>query len=233
MSERAAKRMENNVNLLDNLETGQYLIVDANNSFGFLFFKRFIDIIGSILGLLLFLPILSIVAFKMKREEPKGPIFFAQTRIGKNEQEFTIYKIRSMCVDAEEKLIELMQYNEIEGAMFKMKEDPRITKVGKFIRKTSIDELPQLWNVLKGNMSLIGPRPPLPQEVATYTNYDKNRLLVKPGCTGLWQVSGRNKLSFDQMVALDIQYINEQNLKNEILILIKTIIILLKPNGAY
>ena len=117
-----------------------------------------------------------------------------------------------MVTDAEEKLKELLQYNEVSGAMFKMKEDPRITKIGKFIRKTSIDELPQLWNVLKGDMSLVGPRPPLPREVEEYSSYDKQRLLVTPGCTGLWQVSGRNSLGFEEMVELDLKYIANRNI---------------------
>lgn len=207
--------------------------VIPNTSKKFLFVKRMSDIFGSIIGLIIFLPILFIVAICMKKDEPGSPIFFSQTRVGKDEKEFTMYKVRSMCIDAEEKLAALVERNDIEGSMFKMKEDPRITKIGKFIRKTSIDELPQLWNVLKGEMSLIGPRPPLPREVADYSNYDKQRLEVKPGCTGLWQVSGRNKLNFNQMVELDIRYINEQNLKNELKILIKTVIVLLKPNGAY
>lgn len=171
------------------------------------FIKRIIDVLGSSIGLIVLSPIFLVVAILMKKEEPNGPIFFSQTRVGKNESKFKMFKFRSMCVDAEEKLAELLKHNEVEGAMFKMKDDPRITKVGKFIRKTSIDELPQLWNVLKGDMSLVGPRPPLLREVAEYTEYDKQRLLVKPGCTGLWQVSGRNEVGFDEMVELDIEYI--------------------------
>lgn len=197
------------------------------------FIKRAIDIVGSLVGLILLSPLFLIVAILMKKEEPKGPIFFSQTRVGKNEKNFKMFKFRSMCVDAEEKLAELLKHNEVEGAMFKMKEDPRVTKVGKFIRKTSVDELPQLWNVLKGEMSLVGPRPPLHREVEEYTDYDKQRLLVKPGCTGLWQVSGRNEVGFDEMVELDIRYIKNLNIKNDIKIIFKTIIIMIKPNGAY
>ena len=198
-----------------------------------LFFKRVVDILGSTLGLFVAAIIIFFVAIAMKINEPKGPIFFSQIRVGKNEKKFKMYKIRSMCVDAEEKLAELMRHNEIEGAMFKMKDDPRITKVGKFIRKTSIDELPQLWNVLKGEMSLVGPRPPLVREVEEYTAKDKERLLVKPGCTGLWQVSGRNELDFQQMIHLDITYINNLKIKNDIIIIFKTIYVILKPKGAY
>ena len=197
------------------------------------FIKRLVDIIGSSVGLMLLSPLFLIVAILMKREEPKGPIFFSQTRVGKNENQFKIYKFRSMCVDAEAKLVDLLKHNEVEGAMFKMKDDPRVTKIGKFIRKTSIDELPQLWNVLKGDMSLVGPRPPLLREVAEYTEYDKQRLLAKPGCTGLWQVSGRNEVGFDEMVELDIRYIKNLSISNDIKIIFKTIIIMIKPNGAY
>ncbi|MGG4021694.1 sugar transferase, partial [Geobacillus stearothermophilus] len=144
-----------------------------------------------------------------------------------------MYKFRSMVTNAEELLESLLHLNEVTGAMFKMKEDPRVTKIGKFIRKTSIDELPQLWNVLKGEMSLVGPRPPLPREVAQYTEYDKQRLLVTPGCTGLWQVSGRNDLGFDEMVELDLKYIRERSLLYDIRIILKTIKIMIKPNSAY
>ncbi len=169
----------------------------------------------------------------MKFEEPKGPIFFSQTRIGLNEKPFKMYKIRSMVTNAEELLENLLDENEVEGAMFKMKEDPRVTKIGKTIRKFSIDELPQLWNVIKGDMSLIGPRPPLEREVAEYTPYDKQRLLIKPGCTGLWQVSGRNDLDFDEMVELDMKYIQNLSLRTDLWILFKTVWVMIKPNSAY
>ena len=178
-------------------------------------------------------PLFLVISVMMKIEEPKGPIFFSQIRVGKNEKEFKMFKIRSMCVDAEDKLTELLKHNEVEGAMFKMKDDPRVTKVGKFIRKTSIDELPQLWNVLKGDMSLVGPRPPLKREVAEYTSYDKQRLLVKPGCTGLWQVSGRNDVGFDEMVQLDIDYIKTLSINNDVKIIFKTVWVMIKPNSAY
>ncbi len=144
--------------------------------------KRLLDILLSIIGLILTSPILLWVAVKIYLEEPGAPILFSQERVGKNKRTFKMYKFRSMCTDAEEKLENLLDKNEIEGAMFKIKDDPRITKVGKFIRKTSLDELPQLWNVLKGEMSLVGPRPPLPREVRQYSHYDEQRLLVKPGC---------------------------------------------------
>jgi exopolysaccharide biosynthesis polyprenyl glycosylphosphotransferase len=195
--------------------------------------KRLIDIAGALAGLILLFPLFIIIAILIKKEDSKGPVFFKQIRVGKNEKEFHMFKFRSMVSDAEEKLLELLQFNEIEGAMFKMKEDPRITKIGKFIRKTSIDELPQLWNVLKGDMSLVGPRPPLPREVAEYNNYHKQRLLVTPGCTGLWQVSGRNHMTFEEMVKLDIQYISERSVFFDIKIIFKTIKVLFGTDNAY
>lgn len=199
----------------------------------YFFLKRIIDVLGSCVGLLALLPLFMIVAYKIKKEDPEGPIFFSQERVGKNGKIFKMYKFRSMCIDAEEKLEHLLQHNEIDGAMFKMKEDPRVTKIGKFIRKTSIDELPQLVNVLKGQMSLVGPRPPLLREVVEYSAYDCQRLLVKPGCTGLWQVSGRNDVGFNEMVLLDIMYIRNLSLIKNVRIIMKTICIMLKPNSAY
>ena len=204
-----------------------------NQKYLFFFAKRVMDLIGSILGLVVLFPFFIILAILMKIEEPKGPIFFSQTRVGLNGKKFKMYKIRSMIVNAEELLEYLLEQNEIEGAMFKMKDDPRITKVGKFIRKTSIDELPQLLNVVKGEMSLVGPRPPLEREVEEYSEHDKQRLLIKPGCTGLWQVSGRNDLGFDEMVELDLKYINNLSLRNDLVIGIKTILVMVKPNSAY
>lgn len=138
-----------------------------------------------------------------------------------------------MRVDAEEKLKELLKYNEVEGAMFKMKNEPRVTKVGKFIRRTSIDELPQLWNVLKGDMSLVGPRPPLEREVEKYSTHDKQRLLIKPGCTGIWQISGRNNVDFEDIVEMDIKYIKNQSILNDVKFILKTAWVMIKPNGAY
>lgn len=184
-------------------------------------------------GLILASPLMFYVAYRIRKEEPGSPIFFSHTRVGKNGKTFKMHKFRSMCLDAEEKLEELLDQNEIEGAMFKMKEDPRVTQIGKIIRAKSIDELPQLWNVLKGDMSLVGPRPPLEREVAEYTRYDLQRLYVKPGCSGLWQVSGRNDVSFHEMVDLDLEYIINQSILNDIKIIIKTIRVVIKPNSAY
>lgn len=195
--------------------------------------KRIFDVIGASAGLILLSPLFLLVAILIKLEDPKGTVFFYQTRIGKNEKPFRMYKFRSMVTDAEEKLKDLLDKNEISGAMFKMKDDPRITKVGKFIRRTSIDELPQLFNVLRGDMSLVGPRPPLVREVADYTEYDKLRLAVTPGCTGLWQVSGRNELSFHEMVELDLIYIHSRSIIGDLKIVFKTFKLLLGANDAF
>lgn len=204
-----------------------------NAQVGYLFIKRIFDIVASFAALLILSPLFLVIAILIKLEDPQGPVFYSQFRVGRNGKKFRMYKFRSMCVDADKKLKDLLAKNEVEGAMFKMKDDPRITKVGKWIRKTSVDELPQLWNVLHGDMALVGPRPPLPRETATYSEYDKQRLYVQPGCTGLWQVSGRNDVGFHEMVALDIQYIKTRNLWVDVKIMFKTVGIMIHPNGAY
>ncbi|WP_270330188.1 sugar transferase [Lapidilactobacillus dextrinicus] len=204
-----------------------------NAQVGYLFIKRIFDIVASFAALLILSPLFLVIAILIKLEDPQGPVFYSQFRVGRNGKKFRMYKFRSMCVDADKKLKDLLAKNEVEGAMFKMKDDPRITRVGKWIRKTSVDELPQLWNVLHGDMALVGPRPPLPRETATYSEYDKQRLYVQPGCTGLWQVSGRNDVGFHEMVALDIQYIKTRNLWVDIRIMFKTVGIMIHPNGAY
>ncbi len=204
-----------------------------NAQVGYLFIKRIFDIVASFAALLILSPLFLVIAILIKLEDPQGPVFYSQIRVGRNGKKFRMYKFRSTCVDADKKLKDLLAKNEVEGAMFKMKDDPRITRVGKWIRKTSVDELPQLWNVLHGDMALVGPRPPLPRETATYSEYDKQRLYVQPGCTGLWQVSGRNDVGFHEMVALDIQYIKTRNLWVDIKIMFKTVGIMIHPNGAY
>ncbi len=210
-----------------------FTLEEVNSRKGYLITKRYMDVIGALVGLILLSPVFLIIALLIKYEDPKGTVLFKQVRIGKGGKEFYMYKFRSMVTDAEEKLKDLLEYNEVSGAMFKMKEDPRITKIGKFIRRTSMDELPQLINVLQGEMSLVGPRPPLLREVKEYTSYDKQRLLVTPGCTGLWQVSGRSNLSFEQMVELDVYYIIQRNIMFDIKILLRTVKVLLKSNDAY
>ncbi|MDQ0974603.1 exopolysaccharide biosynthesis polyprenyl glycosylphosphotransferase [Neobacillus niacini] len=211
----------------------QHTTVNVNDGKIYLFTKRFIDITGSLFGIIILSLLFMIIALLIKLEDPKGAVFFSQKRVGLNGKAFRMYKFRSMVSNAEEKLEELLKLNEISGAMFKMKDDPRITRVGKFIRKTSIDELPQLFNVLKGDMSLVGPRPPLPREVAEYTQYDKQRLLVTPGCTGLWQVSGRNSLSFDEMVELDLEYMQKCSILFDLKIIFKTVLVLFGSKNAY
>lgn len=207
--------------------------VIVNESILYLRCKRFIDIIGSFIGIIILSLLMVIISILIKLEDPKGPVFFSQKRVGKDGREFNMYKFRSMVTDAEAKLDELLKLNETTGAMFKMKNDPRVTTVGRFIRKTSIDELPQLFNVLKGDMSLVGPRPPLPREVLEYSSYDMQRLLVVPGCTGLWQVSGRSNIGFNEMVSLDLKYIEERSLKKDFYIIFRTILLIFKKDGAY
>lgn len=184
------------------------------------------------MGLILASPVMLIIAIFIKVEDPKGPIFFSQVRNGEYPKTFKMYKFRSMYTDAEERLHELMHLNEQSGPAFKMKDDPRITKVGKFIRKTSLDELPQLFNVLKGDMSLVGPRPAIPREVEQYTPYQMQRLFVKPGLTCIWQVSGRNNIGFDEWVELDIEYIKTRNLWLDIKLILLTIPAMLGDENA-
>jgi exopolysaccharide biosynthesis polyprenyl glycosylphosphotransferase len=194
--------------------------------------KYTLDLVLVCLALILVLPIMIIVAIAIKLDSP-GPLLFRQTRLGKWGKPFTCYKFRSMYVDAEQRLAELRAFNEADGPVFKMKNDPRITRVGHIIRRTSIDELPQLFNVLRGDMSLVGPRPPLPHEVAQYTYTQLGRLHTIPGVTGLQQVSGRSNIDFERWVELDLQYINEQSLLKDIEILLKTIPAVLLSKGAY
>ncbi|MFC3748858.1 sugar transferase [Paenibacillus sp. GCM10012306] len=206
---------------------------EAKDSDSYLVMKRVIDIVGSALGLLVLLPLFLVVAAMIKLEDPKGKVFFRQYRVGKHEKQFPMYKFRSMVSNAEELKEKLLAYNEVSGAMFKIKNDPRITRTGRFLRKTSIDELPQLWNVLLGHMSLVGPRPPLPEEVAQYTEYDKQRLTVTPGCTGYWQVNARNSVGFDEMVQLDLTYIHIRSTMLDLKIILKTGLMLLGSKDAY
>ena len=194
--------------------------------------KRIIDIIGAGLGLILLSPIIAVVACAVKVTS-KGPIFFSQKRVGKNGELFEMYKFRSMVVNAEELKGNLEDQNEMSGPMFKIKDDPRVTKVGKFIRKTSIDELPQLWNVLKGDMSLVGPRPSLPKEVEQFDNWMFKRLSVRPGLTCYWQVSGRNNIDFEDWMKLDCRYVDERNLWIDIKLIFKTVFVLFGDKNAH
>lgn len=194
--------------------------------------KRVMDICGAVVGLIL-CGIISIFLIPAIKLDSPGPAIFSQIRIGKNGRRFKFYKFRSMYVDAEERKKELMKKNEMDGLMFKMEDDPRITKVGKFIRKTSLDEFPQFWNVLVGDMSLVGTRPPTEDEFNKYNGHYKRRLMMTPGITGLWQVSGRSSITdFDEVVKLDLEYIDNWSLLGDIKILFKTVISVIKRDGA-
>lgn len=188
----------------------------------YLVIKRLVDICGAFLGIILFSPIFVITTILIKLSSP-GKVFFIQDRNGYKGKVFKMYKFRSMVDNAELLIDNLEDKNEVSGPMFKMKDDPRITKIGRFIRKTSIDELPQLFNVLMGDMSIVGPRPPLPREIVKYESWHNLRLSVKPGLTGLWQVSGRNSVGFEEMVRLDLKYIRERSLKYDLKIILKTV----------
>ncbi len=194
--------------------------------------KRLMDIVGGSIGALITLLFTPFVALAIKLES-KGPVFFSQVRIGKNGRRFKMYKFRSMYIDAEERKKELMAQNEVKGLMFKMDNDPRITKVGQFIRKTSIDELPQFFNVLKGDMSLVGTRPPTVDEFEQYNIYYRRRLSITPGLTGMWQVSGRSDIKdFDDVVKLDLKYIDEWSLRQDVKILIQTVGVVIFGKGS-
>ena len=194
--------------------------------------KRVLDVTVAVIAIILTSPIMLMTALLIKLESP-GPVIFKQVRVGKDGEHFYCYKFRSMYVDAEHRLRELQAKNEADGPVFKMKRDPRVTRVGRVIRKLSIDELPQLFNVLKGEMSLVGPRPALPSEVAKYTYEQIGRLHAIPGITGLQQVSGRSDLDFKRWVELDLQYIAEQSIWKDIEILLRTIPAVLLGRGAY
>ncbi|WP_305046410.1 sugar transferase [Geoalkalibacter sp.] len=198
-----------------------------------LFLKRGLDILGALVGLGILVLLLPFIAYRIKRDSP-GPIFFGQERVGENGRIFTCWKFRSMYLDAEERKKELLAQNEMKGAIFKIKDDPRIFPFGHFLRKTSLDELPQFWNVLKGEMSLVGTRPPTPDEVAQYENWQRRRISIKPGITGLWQVSGRNEIQdFDEICRLDLQYIDEWRLWLDIKLLFKTVRVVFVREGSY
>lgn len=195
--------------------------------------KRTLDVIGSAVALLIFSPIFAVTAMLIKLED-RGPVFFSQTRVGEAGRAFQCFKFRSMVINADQIKHELAEQNQHEaGVTFKMKDDPRITKVGKYIRKLSIDEFPQFYNVLRGDMSLVGPRPPVPKEVAEYKAFHLRRLMVKPGITCLWQIGGRAEIDFEGQVRLDLQYIGSQSLKQDILILLKTVPAVVLGKGAY
>ncbi len=196
-------------------------------------FKRIFDVVGALIGLFVLILVYPILAVSIKLSSP-GPVFFKQVRVGRNGKRFIIYKFRSMYPDAEERKLELQKQNELSGAVFKMKNDPRITPIGKIMRKLSLDELPQFINVLKGEMSLVGTRPPTPDEVNEYEKWHHRRISTKPGITGLWQVSGRNKINdFDEIVKLDLKYIDSWSIWLDMAIIFKTVWVVFKNDDAY
>jgi exopolysaccharide biosynthesis polyprenyl glycosylphosphotransferase len=194
--------------------------------------KRLFDVVFSLAVLCIFAPLFLLIAALIKLEDG-GPVFFKQMRVGKYGRLFKMYKFRSMCMDAEKRLEELKARNQHkEGVTFKLKDDPRITRVGKWLRKLSLDEMPQFFNVFFGDMSVVGPRPPVPREVALYTPTDRRRLAVKPGITCIWQVSGRAEIDFSGQVALDVRYIESQSLWTDLKIAVQTIPAVLSGRGA-
>jgi len=196
------------------------------------FVKRLLDVVVAAGGLLVLSPLLLLIALAIKLDSP-GPVLYRQVRLGRHRAPFQVLKFRSMRVGADRELDRLLDRNEVDGPIFKMRNDPRITRVGRWLRRASLDELPQLWNVLRGEMSLVGPRPPIPSEVERYEEWHKKRLEVQPGMTGLWQVSGRSRLSFDEMVTLDIYYIENWSLALDLRILFRTIPAVVTGGGAY
>ncbi len=212
-----------------------YIVVQRamfeNVSLIYIFGKRIFDFIAALTAVILLSPLFLLIVIVIKIDSP-GPAFFHQKRNGFKGKPFNMYKFRSMVSDAENRFNEVEEKNEVSGHMFKIKNDPRITKVGKIIRKTSIDELPQLYNVLKGEMSFVGPRPPIGREVQKYDAWHNLRLSVKPGITGLWQISGRNDIGFEDMCRLDLKYIRERGFKYDIKIIFKTVPVLLGDSSA-
>lgn len=202
-----------------------------NVSKRYLFMKRCIDILLSIVAIVILAVPMLLIALLIFLQDFHSPLF-KQMRVTKDGRFFTMYKFRTMCVDAEQKLEELRRQNEADGPVFKMKKDPRVTPIGRFLRKTSLDELPQFFNVLNGTMSLVGPRPPLPREVEMYTPYQMHRLDAKGGITCYWQCSGRSNIMFDEWVELDLKYIRDRSFSTDVKILGKTVIAVLRRDGA-
>ncbi len=194
--------------------------------------KRAFDLVFSATVILLGSPVLLLIALAI-RLDSRGPVLFRQVRVGRNGRTFDLWKFRTMCVDAEARLAQLRALNEVSGPVFKMRNDPRVTRVGRWLRKTSLDEFPQFWNVLRGDMSIVGPRPPIPAEVERYESWQRRRLSVRPGITCIWQVSGRSTVDFDQWMELDLQYIDNWSLMGDINIVLKTVPAVLFGRGAH
>lgn len=201
--------------------------------YAYRFFKRTFDIVFSLLMIVAFCWLFVIIAILVKVDDPKGPILFKQDRVGKDGRVFKMHKFRSMVVDAEERLEELKELNEKTGPVFKMREDPRVTRVGHWLRKLSLDELPQFWDVLKGDISIVGPRPALPKEVTEYDSYQRQRLLVKPGITCYWQTRmNRDSIIFDEWVDLDLHYIKQCGIWTDIKLIVQTVGVVLTAQGS-
>jgi lipopolysaccharide/colanic/teichoic acid biosynthesis glycosyltransferase len=195
-------------------------------------FKRMFDLLVGCFVLVLLLPILPLIAIMIKLDTP-GPVIFKQDRVGENGKVFKFYKFRSMVHQAHERRDQLIELNEQDGPIFKIRSDPRITRVGQFLRRSSLDEIPQIFNVIRGNMSIVGPRPPLLSEVSGYQPWHMKRLSVKPGITCLWQISGRSQIGFDEWMRLDMEYLKTRSIRTDLLIFIKTIPAVIARKGAY
>jgi len=194
--------------------------------------KRAFDMVAGALSLILLLPLFPVVAVMIRLDSP-GPVFYRQTRLGRGGRPFKFLKFRSMCGDADRRLTEVEALNEQDGPVFKIKSDPRVTAVGRFLRRSSFDELPQILNVLRGEMSIVGPRPPLPPEVDRYRPWHRRRLEVKPGITCLWQISGRSHIGFEEWMRLDMEYLKTRSFRTDLLIFLKTIPAVITRRGAY
>jgi len=196
------------------------------------FMKRILDLFGAGFAILALSPVFILIA-ALIRFDSKGTIFFTQMRVGKNGRLFRFHKFRSMIPNADALKITLMDQNEVDGPAFKMKDDPRVTRIGRFLRKSSLDELPQLWNVLRGDMSLVGPRPALPSEVKLWESWQYQRLAVEQGCTCIWQVSGRSDTNFQQWMRMDLEYVQKWSISLDIMLILRTILVMLTGKGAY
>ncbi len=221
----------------ENEEIKPIIIVTKKQNIVYKFVKRLIDIVAGVVGIILLIPLTIVVEIiRIIKKENQGPIFYDQLRIGKNGKQFKMYKFRSMCMNADETLKEYLEKNPEAKKEYrkykKLKDDPRVTKVGKFLRETSLDEFPQLINVLLGNMSLVGPRPYLPREQKDMGEYYSTIIKVKPGITGPWQVKGRSKITFEDRLKMDLEYVNKCTLKNDVKILWKTFTKVLDKDGA-
>jgi len=205
---------------------------EVNDAMGYKVLKRAFDVLAAGAVIVLMLPLFPLIALMIKLDS-RGPIFYRQTRVGHSGRSFKFYKFRSMYQDADRRLEELSASNEADGPIFKIRTDPRITGVGRFLRRSSLDEIPQILNVAIGNMSIVGPRPPLPAEVEKYQPWHRRRLEVKPGITCLWQISGRSEIGFDEWMRLDMEYLKTRSFQTDLLIFLKTIPAVIQRRGAY